>query len=549
MAPTNSKTKHKPEITKVWEEVLDLVIPYLHDIDDRNSVSLVSRKSYEIDGIARKRLTVHTLYYPNPASLNKRFPFIEALTLKGPPSNFNVTDDYDIQITPWIEQLALEFRMTNTQTPPTVVNTTGAPVTNAVANHAEKPEKFNDPLYNGVLQDTNCTKGILKYWNAKYKTEDCSVQDLQGFAARFHAEGMTFVKIFKLLLLLKSYSKLVEFKILLKHKRKEMSVEDMVVRFVVLHCGWWIDTGATRHVCADKSMFHSFRAVDNGQKLYMGNSATADIKGEGDVILKMTSEKELKLTNVLYVPEIRKNLVFRKDEAIDKFALYKTEVENQLGKKIKVVRSDRGDDKLSKIRDKGDDNDLQMRARSTDKKKSRTKKNKKARNEENRLDDFVSFMVENEPNILTEKRNFLEGQTIGEKPSKVPGMTKHMISVDYGLHYDRHPAVIEGYSDANWISDIKDSRSTSGSDCLVRLYNRFWDVVSLVDLQLRAQERQNGKIVLEVHDFGPKQFHNADSGFPDASSYHISSQGTLHYTWKDGFPDYAFTTYRRKLQT
>ncbi|GJT82861.1 leucine-rich repeat, cysteine-containing subtype protein [Tanacetum coccineum] len=110
MAPTNSKTKHKPEITKVWEEVLDLVIPYLHDIDDRNSVSLVSRKSYEIDGITRKRLTVHTLYYPNPASLNKRFPFIEALTLKGPPSNFNVTDDYDIQITPWIEQLALEFR-------------------------------------------------------------------------------------------------------------------------------------------------------------------------------------------------------------------------------------------------------------------------------------------------------------------------------------------------------------------------------------------------------------------------------------------------------
>ncbi|GJX24446.1 G-type lectin S-receptor-like serine/threonine-protein kinase [Tanacetum coccineum] len=33
---------------------------------------------------------------------------------------------------------------------------------------------------------------------------------------------------------------------------------------------------------------------------------------------------------------------------------------------------------------------------------------------------------------------------------------------DYGLHYDRHPAVIEGYSDANWISDIKDSRLTSG---------------------------------------------------------------------------------------
>ncbi|GKG02294.1 retrotransposon protein, putative, ty1-copia subclass, partial [Tanacetum coccineum] len=38
--------------------------------------------------------------------------------------------------------------------------------------------------------------------------------------------------------------------------------------------GWWVDTGATRHVCADKSMFHSFRAVD-GHKLYMGNSRQA----------------------------------------------------------------------------------------------------------------------------------------------------------------------------------------------------------------------------------------------------------------------------------
>jgi len=72
---------------------------------------------------------------------------------------------------------------------------------------------------------------------------------------------------------------------------------------------WWIDTGATRHVTSDKSLFNSFHAIENGEKLFMGNSATAEIKGEGDVVLKMTSGKELKLTKVLYVPEIRKNLV------------------------------------------------------------------------------------------------------------------------------------------------------------------------------------------------------------------------------------------------
>ncbi|KAD6454983.1 hypothetical protein E3N88_09689 [Mikania micrantha] len=33
---------------------------------------------------------------------------------------------------------------------------------------------------------------------------------------------------------------------------------------------------------------------------------------------------------------------------------------------------------------------------------------------------------------------------------------------NYRLHYGRDPAVIEGYSDANWISDMKDSKSTSG---------------------------------------------------------------------------------------
>ena len=33
---------------------------------------------------------------------------------------------------------------------------------------------------------------------------------------------------------------------------------------------------------------------------------------------------------------------------------------------------------------------------------------------------------------------------------------------NYGLHYSKYPAVLEGYCDANWISDSKDSKSTSG---------------------------------------------------------------------------------------
>ncbi|KAD5802426.1 hypothetical protein E3N88_13786 [Mikania micrantha] len=44
-------------------------------------------------------------------------------------------------------------------------------------------------------------------------------------------------------------------------------------------------------------------------------------------------------------------LLNSKDEAIDKFVLYKTEVENQLNKKIKVLRSDRGGEYVSPFAD------------------------------------------------------------------------------------------------------------------------------------------------------------------------------------------------------
>ncbi|KAK8594089.1 hypothetical protein V6N13_125899 [Hibiscus sabdariffa] len=72
---------------------------------------------------------------------------------------------------------------------------------------------------------------------------------------------------------------------------------------------WWLDTGATSHICCDKDSFSELMPCDNGEKLYMGNVVTSKIKGKVTVMLKMTSGKELKLQNVLYVPDIRKNLV------------------------------------------------------------------------------------------------------------------------------------------------------------------------------------------------------------------------------------------------
>jgi hypothetical protein len=35
-------------------------------------------------------------------------------------------------------------------------------------------------------------------------------------------------------------------------------------------------------------------------------------------------------------------------------------------------------------------------------------------------------------------------------------------TISYEIHYLGHPAVLEGYSDANWISDLDDIKATSG---------------------------------------------------------------------------------------
>ena len=96
---------------------------------------------------------------------------------------------------------------------------------------------------------------------------------------------------------------------------------------------WWVDTGATRHICSDKKMFSLYKTINDGEQLFMGNSSTSKVEGKGKVILKMTYGKELTLNNVLHVPEIRKKLVsgsllskkgFRLVFESDKFVLTKS---------------------------------------------------------------------------------------------------------------------------------------------------------------------------------------------------------------------------------
>ncbi|PHT59108.1 hypothetical protein CQW23_01471 [Capsicum baccatum] len=65
------------------------------------------------------------------------------------------------------------------------------------------------------------------------------------------------------------------------------------------HREWWMDSDATRHVCANKELFATFTLAQGEEKIYMANSATAKVGGIRKVRLKMTLGKVLTLNNVL----------------------------------------------------------------------------------------------------------------------------------------------------------------------------------------------------------------------------------------------------------
>ncbi|PHU18020.1 hypothetical protein BC332_13715 [Capsicum chinense] len=72
---------------------------------------------------------------------------------------------------------------------------------------------------------------------------------------------------------------------------------------------WWMDFGASLHVCANKELFSLFSLAQVEEMINMTNTATAKVEGTGKICLKMTFSKVLIPNNVLYVPELCRNLV------------------------------------------------------------------------------------------------------------------------------------------------------------------------------------------------------------------------------------------------
>ncbi|GJV27831.1 hypothetical protein Tco_1384279 [Tanacetum coccineum] len=90
-----------------------------------------------------------------------------------------------------------------------------------------------DPLYN-VYCKTKTAKELWESLEHKYKIEDDGIKKLVVLLHGIHAEGMTLSETFQVAAIIEKLPpSWVEFKNYLKHKRKEMTVEDLVVRLCI----------------------------------------------------------------------------------------------------------------------------------------------------------------------------------------------------------------------------------------------------------------------------------------------------------------------------
>ncbi|GJW37056.1 hypothetical protein Tco_0059976 [Tanacetum coccineum] len=98
---------------------------------------------------------------------------------------------------------------------------------------------------------------------------------------------------------------------------------------------WWVDSGAHVHVYKNRCWFKTYELLNDGSILHMGNESTALVHGHGCVDLRFSYENIVSLFCYVYI-------LHTKDEALDKFKVFKTEVELQQGSLIKRFGTDRG---------------------------------------------------------------------------------------------------------------------------------------------------------------------------------------------------------------
>ena len=73
---------------------------------------------------------------------------------------------------------------------------------------------------------------------------------------------------------------------------------------------WFMDFGASKHITSIKSLIKDMKLADEGHSVSCANNALLPVKGVGSITLTTVNGETVHLHNCLYVPGIKKNLLF-----------------------------------------------------------------------------------------------------------------------------------------------------------------------------------------------------------------------------------------------
>ena len=75
---------------------------------------------------------------------------------------------------------------------------------------------------------------------------------------------------------------------------------------------WFLDSAASRHLCKNRKMFQSVSRLRYPKSVKVGDGSVVMAKFQGTIKMKIRSENgitKFKMMNVLYVPELKYNLL------------------------------------------------------------------------------------------------------------------------------------------------------------------------------------------------------------------------------------------------
>eukprot|EP00253_Pinus_taeda_P028937 PITA_28937 len=140
--------------------------------------------------------------------------------------------------------------------------------------------------------------------------------------------------------------------------------------------GWFLDSGASFHMTGDKSLFSTLEEKYLQILIAMGNDEEYSVSGVGTVIFQREHGAHLTLTNVKYVPRLKRNLVlitmledisydvvFSKGKVFLRHII--TRQVKQIGSRVKNLYALEVQDTCKALRSKETDGDLVVEREST----------------------------------------------------------------------------------------------------------------------------------------------------------------------------------------